>query len=567
MPTLEQQFAERIAAGLASRSLTTCSRWSAFRRVMGSPFPGPYSFKYHPWCRELHDSMTPETWCMKGAQLGVTEAAINRALYTIDQLKRDVLYVLPTQGGASDFSKARFGAALELSEYLKSIFTDTNSVALKRASANTLYIRGSRGRGGLKSVPVSELILDEMDEMDLGKVWLALERLSGQLNKHVWGLSTPTIPDYGIARCYRGSTQEHFFFKCPHCSRQTELIWPDCVEIVGDHFSDPRIKDSFLKCKECKATLVQADKPNFLRDGKWEPTAPNADPNIRGFSINQLYSFTINAAELVTGYFRGFGDEIAAAEFHNSKLGLPFLGAGAKITDDMIARSIRPYSMNDTRPRPGERRLITLGHDQGGTGWTVISEWLRTKNAGKDISACYEEKVLWVGKFGQEEQWRRLAELMREFQVLYAVADADPEISDARAWCKSFSGYAAITRYRPVKATKEIAESEEDTGCPMLTVDRTQWLSTSLGRFKTTPTRIQLPKDIPDEFKSHLKALTRTYQRQDKDKKDKADKTDTNVAVFVSTEPDDHYAHALTYAEIALQYAPHLGSRNLGNVL
>ena len=299
MSSLEQQFAERIAAGLASRTLTTCSRWSTCRRVMGEPFPGLYSFKFHPWCKELHDSSTPETWCMKGAQLGVTEAAINRALFTIDQLKRDVLYVLPTQGGASDFSKARFGAALELSEYLKAIFTDTNSVALKRASANTLYIRGSRGRGGLKSVPVSELILDEMDEMDLGKVWLALERLSGQINKHVWGLSTPTIPDYGIARQYKGSTQEHFFFKCPRCGRQTEFVWPDCVEIIGEHISDPRTKESFLKCKECKGRLEQEDKPAFLKDGVWIPTAPNANPNVRGFYINQLYSFTINAAELV----------------------------------------------------------------------------------------------------------------------------------------------------------------------------------------------------------------------------------------------------------------------------
>jgi hypothetical protein len=565
MPTLEQQFAERIAAGLASRSLTKCSRWSAYRRVMGSPFPGPYSFKYHPWCRELHDSVAPETWCMKGAQLGVTEAAINRALYTIDQLKRDVLYVLPTQGGASDFSKARFGAALENSEYLKSIFTDTNSVALKRASANTLYIRGSRGRGGLKSVPVSELILDEMDEMDLGKVWLALERLSGQLTKHVWGLSTPTIPDYGIARQYKGSTAEHFVFTCPHCGKKTELIWPDCVEIVGDHFSDPRINDSFLKCKECKAKLDQEDKPNFLTDGSWVPTATNPDPNIRGFYINQLYSFTISAAELVAGYFRGFGDEIAAAEFSNSKLGLPFLGDGAKITDDMITRSIRDYSMNDVRPRQGGKRLITLGGDQGKTSWVWISEWLRTKNAGKDISASYEEKVLWVGKFGQEEYWRRLTELMREWQVLYAVIDADPEISDARAWCKSFEGYAAITRYRAVKATKEIVVSEEETGCPMLIADRTQWLSTSLGRFKSTPTRIQLPRDIPEECKRHLKALTRTYQRPDKT--DKTDKTDTNVAIYVSTEPDDHYAHAMTYAEMALQFAPSLGSRNLGKLL
>ena len=69
---------------------------------------------------------------------------------------------------------------------LAEIFTDTNTVNLKQAGATTLYIRGSRGDSNLKSIPVSELFLDEVDEMDQKQIWLALERLSGQVHKHVW---------------------------------------------------------------------------------------------------------------------------------------------------------------------------------------------------------------------------------------------------------------------------------------------------------------------------------------------------------------------------------------------
>ena len=87
---------------------------------MGAPFPGPYSFKHHPWCREIHNSKAAFTVAMKAAQLGITEAGINRAFFVLDQLKRDVLYVLPTTLNASDFSKARFATALKLSPYLKS---------------------------------------------------------------------------------------------------------------------------------------------------------------------------------------------------------------------------------------------------------------------------------------------------------------------------------------------------------------------------------------------------------------------------------------------------------------
>ena len=85
-----------ITGGLESSSLLSCSRWAEHRRVMGAPFPGPYSFKYHPWCREIHNSKAAFTVAMKAAQLGITEAGINRAFYVLDQLKRDVLYVLPT---------------------------------------------------------------------------------------------------------------------------------------------------------------------------------------------------------------------------------------------------------------------------------------------------------------------------------------------------------------------------------------------------------------------------------------------------------------------------------------
>jgi hypothetical protein len=500
---------------------------------------------------------------MKGAQVGVTEAAINRALYTIDGPKRDVLYVLPTAMGASDFSKSRFGGALDNSPYLKSIFTDTNAVNIKRARANTLYIRGSRGRGNLKSVPVSELVLDELDEMDQQQLWLALERLSGQVHKHVWGISTPTVPEYGIHKLYNGSTQEHFFFRCPCCGRRTELIWPDCIEIVGEHTTDARCNESFIKCKECKGKLAQEEKPNFLSDGEWVSTAPNSNPDVRGFNINQLYSFTVSPAELVVAYFRGFGDELAAKEFHNSKLGQPFIGDGAKVTDDMIARSIRDYTMESPRPRRGGERLITVGCDQGKTCYIVVCEWIQVARPGKDLSAAYKCRVLWVGKASDAEVWKRLGEQYGEWQVLYGVIDADPEINAARAFCRKFDGYAAITRYRTGVAAREINETEKESGAPMLTVDRTDWLTASLGRFKTDPTRIELPRDIPDEFKEHIKNLVSTYERVKDNKKDKETQP---VKVFVNTGPD-HFAHALTYAEIALQFAPHTGSRPLGKIM
>src|SRR5690242_12494051 len=99
-------LATHVADGLQGRSLQSCSRWSAHRRVMGSPFPGPYGWKYHPWVKEILDSKAPFNVTLKSAQSGFTEVGINRAFYTLDVAKRDVLYVLPTATNATDFSKA-----------------------------------------------------------------------------------------------------------------------------------------------------------------------------------------------------------------------------------------------------------------------------------------------------------------------------------------------------------------------------------------------------------------------------------------------------------------------------
>jgi hypothetical protein len=551
---LRQAFGE----GLLSHNLRSCSRWAEHRRVMGAPFSGAYGFGRHPWCREIHDSQAAWTIAMKAAQLGVTETGINRAFFTLDQSKRDVLYVLPTALNASDFSKARFATALKLSPYLRDLFVDTNTVGLKSTGTNVLYIRGSRGDSNLKSIPVSELVLDELDEMDTHAVWLALERLSGQIEKHILAISTPTVPKYGIHKLYLTSTQEHFYLQCPHCSRWTELLWPDCVEVIGESVNDPRCKESFLKCKECKHKLEHGAKPEFLAGGKWEATETNVSAEeSRGFYINQLYSSTVTPGELVIAYHRGLGDEAAATEFHCSKLGMPFIGEGAQVTDEMIENCIKSHSINDVRPQIGGDRLITMGVDQGKIGYISVVDWLFDKHPGDDINAAAIGKLLWFGKFSGELEWDYLDELMREWQVLACVVDADPFTNDARRFAKKFHGYVWLTRYRRGKTAKEIAISEEETGAPFATVDRTNWLSCTLGRFKTNPSRILLPRDVSFEYREHVKNLVRTYKK---------DETGNMAAEYVNVGAD-HFAHSFCYADIGLALAPIGGSgENIGKV-
>lgn len=541
--TLLDELRTTLAAGLRNKTLTTCSRWAMARRVMGEPIVGPYTFKYHPWCREIHDADCPFMTAKKSAQAGFTEVAINRALYTIDVHKRSVLYVLPTKvPDAADFSAVRFGGALDMSEYLNAMFSDTNKIDLKQAHGAALYIRGANSESGLKSIPVSELILDEYDEMGEKAVRLALRRIDGQFEKHVFMLSTPTVPGWGIDAQYQLSTQEHFFFPCPSCSRNIELKWPESFEVCGETPNDPEVARSRLLCYECKATLPHEAKFEFLAPGQWTPTIDNSSDH-RGFNINQLYSSTRPPHEIAADYLTGLRSEVALQEFMNSVLGQAYLASDAQVREEHLAKAVErgTHLMTDARP-VNDARMITMGIDQGKWNYVVVCEWFYN-NFGYDLNANATCKVLWAGKIG-EGDFRQFDRLMHEWQVRHCVIDPDPNINDARQFARRYKGkFVTMARYRRGLSGKEISIGEQDSGAPMAICDRTGWLDASLSRFYNGS--IALPKDIPLEYREQIKAPARRYKTTD----------DGNIiAEYIETGPD-HFAHAQTYAEIALPLA------------
>ena len=84
---------------------------------------------------------------------------------------------------------------------------------------------------------------------------------------------------------------------------------------------------------------------------------------------------------------------------------------------------------------------------------------------------------------------------------------------------------------------------------PRLKVDRTSWLDLSLGRFKRKD-GIFLPSDTPPDYRKHIKAQIRVYQK---------DKNGNQVGRYITPIGEDHFGHARNYAEIALPLAASQG--------
>ena len=531
---LSNLLIERVATSLKRQSITTPSKWAQSYRQMKN---GPWRFTQYPWLREMHDSKAPINVGKKAAQLGYTETVLNIAFYNIDVLARDVLYVLPNRTpDASDFSASRFDPALEMSPHLSNLFSNVKNIGHKRAGMANLYIRGSQSRAGLKSIPVAVVVLDEIEEFNAEAIPLAMERASGQTEKNIWMISTPSVEDVGIDLQFKNSTQEHFFFKCPSCDKYIELQWPDNFTVAEGN------SGSFIKCNLCQAHLPHANKAEWLKTGIWVPSvaAGNAAATIRGFYINQLYSPTVTPEEFAAKYQASLTNPADEQEFYNSKLGLTHAVKGARLNDEDITKCIGATGT----PALAQPVLCTMGVDVGAFLHYEIDQW--QINRELKTSDINNECTLTVLEAGKVNDFEQLDDLMQRYNIRCCVIDAQPERRKAKEFASKYPGRVYLCFYGKGITGKQI-NVHTDPAEPLITVDRTSWLDLSLSRFRNGT--IRLPATIDWEYRSHLRAPIRWYRK---------DKNGNPVAEYRHDNKPDHYAHARNYAEIALPFAANL---------
>jgi hypothetical protein len=535
--SLLQLMSDRISGGLRRQSVKSCSEWALKYRVMGQPFPGPWSFEHHPWTRQMHDDNSEVVVGRKAAQMGFTEVALNRTFYKIDILGVSVLYVLPAATpDATDFSTARFDPALELSDHLQSLFSDVKNIGHKRAGSANLYIRGSRSRSQMKSVPAGYVIFDEFDEMNQANVVLGKERTSGQTSKQIFEISTPTLPLFGIDAEYDISDQKHFMFPCPACNRRIEIT-PECLIVTADHWGHDSIRDSHLVCPACKARLPddRRAKAQMLAKGLWVPTYTNR--SVSGYWIPQHYSCVIRPHELAISYLKAQTNPSDEQEYYNSKWGMPHAVKGCSVTHEDLVKAKQAYP---TGSQP-DTNIVTMGVDVGKFLHVEIAQWSHV-GGSNDISLAARPKVLHACTVLNFED---LDHLMETYKVTFCVIDANPERRKAYEFACRHNGRVKLCFYGTTTNTRQITVHAEEEHT--ITVDRTVWLDLALGRFiKGT---INIPSNIEPDYCAHMQVPKRIYDK---------DKLGNPVGRYVSGERADHYAHAHNYCEIALPLAADL---------
>ena len=542
MHQLQEVFSNLIKTGLDRKSATSPAKWACLYRVLGGEASGPWTFDKFPWLIDMHNSVAPMNIGKKAAQMGFTETVLNLTFYRLDMLNQDCLYILPTaKPAASNFSSSRVDSAVMLSEHLTDLFSNIKNSQHKRAGSADLFIRGCRSRTDLKSDPINFLVFDELDEMDQSLVTLGELRCSGQENYQIWKISTPTVANKKIDLEYNHSTQERFIFPCPSCGKLIEMLFPDSIVIVGEHHRDPKCNDSHYICTECKNILPQEAKKDYIGKGTWHPFG-DKKIDTRGFYINQLYSFVRTPGDIAKAWLEGQIKSSAEQEFYNSRLGLPYVAEGTQVSTKNILDCIRDYVSG---PQDG---FVTMGVDGGRTKHHyVIIKW-EIEAFGSEVNMTSVPTVL---KVGEATSYNELDALMHEYQVLMAVLDSQPEYQKTLEFCIKFAPHAKMCTYNTNRASNILLKIP-DPYVPNITANRTLWIETALTRIINGT--ISLPRDIANDFETHLQNIFKRYGE---------DQHGNETSWYESTDPD-HYAHALTYAEIALPLAAaHKTNKNI----
>lgn len=335
-------------------------------------------------------------------------------------------------------------------------------------------------------------------------------------------------------------------FQCPSCSRFIEMSFPECIVITAESLTDPRIEESYYKCSLCDAKLHHENKIDFLRhkerggNAHFVPT--NTESRGRGFHINQMYSMAKAGKpdRLAFAYLMSLTDPTYEQEFFNSKLAKCHAVEGAKVTDEHLTKCTGQYKKGTTS---NVSTIVTMGIDVGAVLHIVIREWFFDNpypTPGLSINDIATSRILYEGtSSGKMDDFDEAEELFKQYGCITGIVDAEPERRAALQFAQKLYGRILLCDYMFSQQGKEATVNEDECS---IKVNRTAWMDLSLGRYKNQTT--QIPVDASLQFKTQIKEPVRIY---------KEDKWGGKYGVYESVKAD-HFAHADTYAEIALGF-------------
>lgn len=357
----------------------TVSQWADKFRMLPSETSneaGLWRTERTPYLKEIMDSLSASSnlthiSIMKGAQLGLTETAINWIGYIVDVAPATSLFLMPSQGLINSVNEQKIDPLFKNCPTLKEkliLRKGKDKADTKRFKGGRLFLKTAGSAKNLSSVSAKYIMIDEADRMlsnvdgEGDPIALAETRASSfGADKKIFIPSTPTVKGNSIIeREFKQGDQRYYFVPCPFCGHMQSLKWEN---LQYDKNEDEQIIDVYYKCSKC-GDLIDENryKTEMLENGEWRATAKPKSLTKASFHINSMYSPVgfYSWHEMAEEYEKSKDDENKLVQFFNTKLGLAYELQGDSPPWRVIYDQREDYKL---RVVPKDALFLTAGVD------------------------------------------------------------------------------------------------------------------------------------------------------------------------------------------------------------
>lgn len=404
----------------------------------------PFDLKNHFFLYDILRDFSPYQVMSKAAQLGMTVTNFLKMVFVIKNKKFDGIYTLPTDTDAEVMVGGKFNRIIKQNPIIGSYTRDKDTVEQKQIGDNMLYFRGTFSKKAAISVTSDINIHDEVDFSDMEVIDDYESRLQHSQYGWIWKFGHPSAEETGVDIEWRKSDQRHWFIKCSHCNKRQYMSWPESIDK----------KKGIYICKFCKKELSDEDR----RIGEWIKKYRNREWS--GYWIPLLIAPWVSAKRILK-YKKDKGDEY----FYNRVLGLPYVGAGNKLSKKALLQNLIPH-INTHEGR------IVIGMDTGTTLWYVI---------GNETGIFY---------YGYCKDYDEIKKLLKRWPKAILVIDQGGDLIHPRELREEFKGRVFLCTYSEDRKTMEMTRWGKGKEAGGVIVDRNRMIDLIVGEF--TDKRIPL---------------------------------------------------------------------------
>jgi hypothetical protein len=502
---------ERARRGITSESAARQSflDWSNMGGFVADR--EPFSLETWRYLRPIYSAvpMDPtglDMVIMKAAQGGASILALLWTLWLALRGRCQIGYYLPTGAMALFFSMNRFVPLVRVNPEVYRLMgdpdsprtrnvVDEGSASVRRLQDSLVYFTHLGGKITTEALPLDALVFDEVQEMSLGAIEKAEERLSASPLRAILRLSTANFAGGDIDYFFQASDQREFHTRC-RCPEGVVLsrAWdaergPLCID--RGNGSTPGVPaEWFFVCPRCGTIIIDP------QDGRFIPHNPGA--NRIGYQFSQLLSPRMTPSALV----RKWEARVDPKTFYNRVLGLPYTDPASQ---PVSIADLRAAQRSDLRwgPLPaGSQEPVFMGVDQMGHDNRVV---IKARCNGR-------MRLLWVEVIQDGDPFRRCAQLMRDFGVSVCAVEANPNFNEAHRFAHEFPGKVFVVSYKELsddlvnwgdRVTDKVSvrHTTDDARSPYTaTVDQFRMMAWSLGKWNAREV------DTPDA-RTHIQTL------------------------------------------------------------